>query len=321
MNTPLLILVYNRPLETKILINALRKIKPKKIFISSDGPTNNPLDIKKNNDVKTILKEINWTQNIQFNYLEKNYGCKESVSKAINWFFNNVKMGIILEDDCIPNKDFFSFTERMLKKYRNNKNIYAVSGNNFLKNKIKINETYYFSKYIHCWGWATWSRAWKDYNKDLIGWNNFKNSRSWKNRFNIKYEKRYWEKIFNLCYKKKIDSWAYPWLYSMWNKNGLCILPQVNLVKNIGFSINASHTFSHKKFNYPAKKLKEKITNPKIIKINTSADKYVFNHFFCPKNFLWPYRFIYLLNILLKQPVLFCKIFLKKIYIKKKIKL
>ena len=321
MNTPLLILVYNRPIETKILINALRKIRPKKIFISSDGPTNNFLDKKKNNEVKNILKQIDWTENIQFNYMKKNYGCKESVSRAINWFFSKVKMGIILEDDCIPNKDFFSFTEKMLKKYKNNKKIYAVSGNNFLKNKIKIKDTYYFSKYIHCWGWATWSRAWKDYNKNLIGWNNFKNSRAWKNRFNVKYEKRYWEKIFNLCYRKKIDSWAYPWLYSLWNKNGLCILPKVNLVKNIGFNINASHTFSHKKFNYSAKKLKQKFTSPKNLKINSSADEYVFNHFFCPKNFLWPYRFMYLLAILFKQPILFCKIFLKKIFIKRIFKL
>jgi hypothetical protein len=317
MNIPLLILVYNRPVETRILINTLRQIKPKKIFISSDGPTNNFLDIKKNNDVKNILKEIDWTKNIEFNYMEKNYGCKESVSRAINWFFDKVKMGIILEDDCIPNKDFFLFTEKMLKKYQNNKKIYAVSGNNFLKKKIKINYSYYFSKYIHCWGWATWSRAWKDYNKNLTNWNNFKNSDSWKNRFNVKDEKKYWEKVFNLCFQKKIDSWAYPWLYSMWNKNGLCILPEVNLVKNIGFNINASHTFSHKKFYYPAIKLKQKITHPKIIKINFEADEYVFNNFFCPKNFLWPYRFIYLLDILFNKPVLFTKILFKKIYNKK----
>jgi hypothetical protein len=91
--------------------------------------------------------------------------------------------------------------------------------------------------------------------------------------------------------------------------------------QNIGFNINASHTFSHKKFNYSAKKLKQKFTSPKNLKINSSADEYVFNHFFCPKNFLWPYRFMYLLAILFKQPILFCKIFLKKIYIKRIFKL
>ena len=317
MNTPILILVYNRPFETKVLVNSLSKIKPKKIFISSDGPKNNTLDIKKNYEVKNILKKINWTKEIQYNYMNKNYGCKESVSRGISWFFNKVKMGIILEDDCIPNKDFFSFTKEILNKYKNNNKIYLVSGNNFLENKVTINESYYFSKYNHCWGWASWARAWKDYDKNLIKWNSFKKSQSWKNKFHIVLERKYWEKIFNLCYKKKIDSWAYPWLYSIWVKDGLCILPKSNLVENIGFNLDASHTFSHKKFNFPTKKIEKKIIHPKIIKINHLADEYILQNFFCIKNFLWPYRLAYLVNIFLKTPVLFIKILIKKLYDKK----
>lgn len=318
MNIPLLILVYNRPSETEILINNLKKIKPKKIFISADGPKNASLDIKRNKEVKNILKKINWTKDIQLNYLKKNYGCKESVSKAIGWFFSKVKMGIILEDDCIPNKDFFLFTKEILVKYKNNNKIFMVSGNNFLKKKIKINDSYYFSKYNHCWGWASWARAWKNYDKNLTSWNNFKKSKLWKNKFNNEYEKTYWEKIFDLCYKKKINSWAYPWLYSIWKKNGLCIIPKVNLVKNIGFNLNASNTFSHQEFNYETNSIGNKISHPKIIKINNFADNFVLNNFFCPKNFIWPYRLIYLINLFTKKPILFIRIIFKRIYGKKK---
>ena len=317
MNTPILILVYNRPFETKVLVNSLKKIKPKKIFISSDGPKNNSHDIKKNYEVKKILEKINWTEEIQYNFMNENYGCKESVSRGISWFFSKVKMGIILEDDCIPNKDFFSFTKKILYKYKNNNKIYVVSGNNFLENKVTINESYYFSKYNHCWGWGSWARAWKHYDKNLIKWNSFKKSKSWKNKFHIALERKYWEKIFNLCYKKKIDSWAYPWLYSIWIKNGLSILPKSNLVKNIGFNLDASHTFSHKKFNFLTKKIEKKIVHPKKIKINHLADEYTLRNFFCIKNFLWPYRFSYLLNLFLKTPVLFIKIMIKKLYDKK----
>jgi hypothetical protein len=317
MNTPVLILVYNRPFQTKVLIDSLRKIRPKKIFISSDGPKINTLDAKQNHEVKNILKKINWTKEIKLNYMNKNYGCKEAVSRGIKWFFSKVKMGIILEDDCIPNKDFFFFTQKMLNKYKNNKNIYVVSGNNFLDNKVKINESYYFSKYNHCWGWATWARAWKNYDKNLHKWNSFKKSKSWKNKFIISLERKYWERIFNLCYKKKIDSWAYPWLYSIWLKNGLSILPKSNLVENIGFNLDATHTFSHKKLNFPAKKIERKIIHPEIIKINDLADAFVLNNFFCIKNFFWPYRFVYLLNLFLKTPVLFIKILIKKIYTNK----
>jgi hypothetical protein len=317
MSIPLLILVYNRPIETEILIKNLRKIKPRKIFISSDGPKNNSLDIARNNQVKKVLKKINWTKNIQLNYLKKNYGCKESVSIGVSWFFSKVKMGIILEDDCIPNKDFFLFAEKILKKYKNNNKIYMISGNNFLKNNVKINESYYFSKYNHCWGWASWARAWKEYDKNLTYWNHFKKSNSWKNIFNNKCEKKYWEKIFDLCYKKKINSWAYPWLYSIWKKNGVCILPKVNLVKNIGFNINGSNTFSHQEFNYKTNKIGAKIKHPKTIEINNMADNYVLNNFFFPKNFFWPYRFVYLINIFIKKPILFVKIIFKRIYAKK----
>ena len=317
MNIPVLLLIYNRKKETKILINTLKKIKPKKIFISSDGPKNFEKDIKSNNDIKKIVQTIDWTKQVKLNYMKKNYGCKESVSKGISWFFSQVKMGIILEDDCIPSKSFFLFAEQMLKKYQNNKKIYAISGNNFLKNKIKIYDSYYFSKYNHCWGWATWARAWKDYDKNLKYWSYYKKKKSWENKFDQKIEKKYWEKIFDLCKKKKIDSWAYPWLYSIWSKNGICIIPKINLVKNIGFNINASHTFSHNNFSYNSGEINKNLVHPKRIIVNNEADKLVLKNFFCPKNFFWPYRFIYLIKISINNPILFIKILKKKLYAKK----
>ena len=223
-NIPVLILGYNRPFHIKKLINSLRKIKPKRIYVSLDGSKKNLEDIKKSELVKKQVNKINWDCVIKKNYNSKNLGCRESVSKGIEWFFNNNKFGIILEDDCIPNQSFFDFCHVINQLYKNNKKIFSISGSNFFNGKIK--DDYYFSKYPHCWGWATWSRAWKDYDYNLSFWNKWKKTKSWKLLHTNNIERKYWEKIFDKVKKEKIDSWAYVWTCSVWKKNGLTIIPK-----------------------------------------------------------------------------------------------
>tara|TARA_B100000787_G_C16166517_1_gene284171 strand:- start:425 stop:1369 length:945 start_codon:yes stop_codon:yes gene_type:complete len=314
MNIPLLLLIYNRPSETKKLIEKLRRYKPSIIYVSSDGVKKNQKNSEKNTKVKNIIKEIDWKCKIKTHYLNKNYGCKEAVSRGITWFFKNEKMGIILEDDCIPSKSFFIFSKNLLKKYYNNNSIFTISGNNFLKKNLKIKDSYYFSNYNHCWGWATWRKAWKKYDKNLKKWPSFKKTKKWENKFIIKEERKYWEKIFDLCYKKKIDSWAYPWLFSILYNDGTNILPRVNLVKNIGFNLSADTTIGNKKFNHEIFELKKELIHPKKISINLKADEYTYFNFFEGRNFMWPYRIFYLIELFLHNPYIFIKRMIKKIY-------
>ena len=202
----------------------------------------------------------------------------------------------------------FLFCEKMLDKYENSNEIYVVSGSNFQKN-IKIgNADYYFSKYAHCWGWATWRRAWISYDDSMKFWPKLKISNYWKKLHNTKLEKKYWLNIFNKVSNKKIDSWAYVWLASIWNSKGITITPNINLVKNIGFNKNATNTLFSS--NYENDKLtfnefKEDIKDPSEILVNTKADYLVFkNHFNGIYNF-WPWRLIYILKILIKDPKTF----------------
>ena len=199
------------------------------------------------------------------------------------------------------------FSEKMLKKYENDDEIFLISGSNFQKNKIIEDGDYYFSKYAHCWGWSTWARAWKKYDKDLKFWQNWKQSNNWKNFHRNKYERKYWTKIFNKVENDKIDSWAYVWLASVWYNNGLTITPNYNLIQNIGFNENATTTVSsNKEYNI----LKERdmnsiIKNPSKKIVNINADNFVFkNHFNGMYNF-WPWRILYILKILLKDPTTF----------------
>lgn len=300
-NIPILILSYNRPNLFKKSFKAVLKIKPKKIYVANDGPKNNLEDIKRVNEIRKFINRINTKTLIKKKFNQSNLGCKKNNVEAINWFFKNEKNGIIIEDDCIPKINFFWFASKMLKKYRYNKKIYCISGSNFQEKRID-KFTYYFSKYNHCWGWATWKNRWIKNDSDIKFWPKYKKSSTWKNFHKNIIEKKYWQKIFDKCYEKKIDSWAYPWTLSVWKKKGLTVTPNFNLVKNIGYGPNSTNSkFNFEPIKYKNKtKFKKYFLHPKKILVNTYADEYVFNNHFKGKNLIWPYRFIYLFKILFK---------------------
>jgi hypothetical protein len=316
---PILLLVYNRPKHTLALINKLREIKPKSIYINLDGPKENKQDFINCQKVKKIISRIDWKCKLKFNYGIGNQGCRKSVSKGINWFFEKEKRGIILEDDCIPNLDFFNFCGSLLKKHKNENKILAISGSNFQKMKIG-KYYYYFSKYPHCWGWATWRRAWRLYDANLTFWPKWKKSLHWKLLHKTSHEKRYWENKFEKVYQNKIDSWAYVWTASVWKNKGITAIPNVNLIDNIGFDESATHTFEFKKFQINNSKYqnfndKSKILHPKSININNKADNYVFNNHFNGIYNFWPWRFFYLIRLFSKSPLTFIYSFYIKIKI------
>ena len=304
---PILITLFNRPDHTEKLINTLNELSVNKIYIFVDGARpNNLQDKTKCQNVIEKIDKINNHCDIKKKISNVNLGCKEAVSTALEWFFSNEKYGVILEDDCIPSEDFLNFCEWALIKYETEISVGGITGNNFLKNDTFINDSFYFSKYAHCWGWATWQRVWSDYDKNIKFWKNFKTTNEWKNLFKNNIEKRYWAKIFNKVFNNKIDSWAYPWTLCLWKCNKLIITPKVNLVTNIGFDTEATRTYNiGEKFDYNVSKLSKPYIEPLKIEVNNDADKYVFKNHFKGKNFLWPYRIYYILKFFLTSPMNF----------------
>lgn len=305
---PILILAYNRPDHSKKLLNRLKLIKPKSLYINIDGPK----DIKDKINCNLTIKcwnSINWKCKVSYKINKKNFGCRKSVISALRWFFKKEKMGIILEDDCIPSESFFKYCNLMLNIYKNSNVVGAISGNNFSKEKRK--KDIYFSKYFLCWGWATWRRSFNLLDATMKNWPKFQKSKIWNNLFDLNIEKKYWKKILNYTKNQKIDSWAYVWMFSMWCNRSLTILPKKNLVKNIGFDDKATHTNNLKsEFNlYKSYKLnikKENVLKYKIYR-NRSLDKDLFNNHFKGKNFIWPYRIIFLINLIISNPLFFFK--------------
>ena len=159
--TPILFITFNRPDTTKRVFEAIKKIKPKKLFISADGPRENKVGEKqKCLTVRSIFDNIDWDCEVKTLFQEKNLGCKIAATTAVTWFFQSVEEGIIIEDDCLPNKSFFLFCQKMLATYRKHEAIMHISGTNFQFGNKRGEASYYFSRCIHMWGWATWRRAW-----------------------------------------------------------------------------------------------------------------------------------------------------------------
>ena len=243
--TPILIISWQRPEKTLALINVIRKFKPQKLYLACDGPiVNDKENERKVIKTREILdKEINWICEFKKLYSETNNGCKVGVSKAITWFFKNEEQGIILEDDCIPHEDFFLFSEILLNKYQNDSRIWCISAHNNQAGKRQGKGSYYFSRYNHCWGWASWRRCWKFYDPEIKNWPKYKKENILKNIFSTRKEVKYWENIFdNIYFKSQPDTWDYQWTLTCFVNSGLTIIPNINLVNNIGFGKDATHT-------------------------------------------------------------------------------
>ena len=243
--TPILLISWKRPQKTLKVLNEIRKISPTKIYLACDGPIkNDPVNKEKVLQTRKILNnEIDWHCEINRLYSDTNNGCKIGVSKAITWFFKNEEQGIILEDDCIPHKDFFNFCSILLEKYKNDSRIWCISAHNNQGGEKQGNGSYYFSRYSHCWGWATWRRCWKFYDPYIKSWPEIKKGGILNNIFCKKEIIRFWERIFdNIYYNSKPNTWDYQWSYLCFLNSGLTIIPNINLVNNIGFDAEATHT-------------------------------------------------------------------------------
>lgn len=248
LNTPVLLLGFIRSQTAQKVFNEIKKVKPKKFFLAVDGPrSNKPEDKALCQKTRDIAKQIDWECEVKTLFQEKNLGCGLETMTAINWFFENVDEGIIFDDDCIPDQSFFYFCQELLEYYKDNEKIMHISGDNFQEGKKRGNSSYYFSQYTHNWGWATWKRAWKYFDFDIAG------------------------------PEKKKHTWDTQWHLSVKKHHGLAILPNVNLISNIGFNNGATHTSHESKFsNMPTEAMVFPIIHPKKINRNLTADFFTY---------------------------------------------
>jgi hypothetical protein len=250
LETPIAFIIFNRPETTKRVFAEIAKAKPPKLLVIADGPrANRPDDVEKCSDVRAIVDDVNWDCEVLTNYSDVNLGVKCRVSSGLDWVFKTVDEAIILEDDCLPHPTFFRFCEEMLEKYRDDERIAMISGDNFQFGRKRTGYSYYFSRYPHIWGWASWRRTWMKYDVNMKLWPEIRDGDWLQDLLMDKKVMRFWENKFDTVYRGKIDTWDYQWVFSRWVNNELAILPNVNLISNIGFGPEAVHTKYRNRFS------------------------------------------------------------------------
>lgn len=243
LTTPVAFIIFNRPDTTERVFAEIAKAKPTKLLVVADGArTTKAGEAEKVAATRAIIHRVDWHCEVLTNFSDVNLGCKRRVSSGIDWVFEQVDEAIILEDDCLPDPTFFRFCQEMLERYRHDQRIGMISGDNFQFGRVRGSSSYYFSNYTHIWGWASWRRAWKHYNKDALGWPSFNESKALESIVSSREEYLHWNKAFQSVYDHKIDTWDYQWTLTLWIQGMLTILPNVNLISNIGFGVDATHT-------------------------------------------------------------------------------
>jgi hypothetical protein len=299
LNTPVIFLIFNRPKPTKLAFDEIRRARPPKLLIVADGPRRDrPEDVDLCEQTRAVLRDVDWPCEVLRKFSPENLGCKQNVSQGLDWAFDHVEEAIILEDDCLPDPTFFRFCEELLDRYRPNEHIAQVCGSNYQQGIRRTSFSYYFSRHAHIWGWATWRRSWQHNDLSMSAWPQLRD-RGWLKQYlgNSK-AAFYWRKLFDDSIKgdrDSLNSWAIPWTFSCWARGGVSIIPEINLISNIGYSKAGTHTSARSTGNAtPRNYMSFPLKHPAIIETNREADAFTEETFYYGSTFLercfWAWR-------------------------------
>jgi hypothetical protein len=274
INCPVAMIIFNRYDNAKKVFEQIKKVQPPKLYVIADGPrTNRVGEEKLCQETRNIINEVNWPCQVITHFSDVNMGCQQRIATGLTWLFEQEEYSIILEDDCVPSKSFFFYCEEMLEKYKNDERIMVVSGDNKSFASNSISESYYFTRHVHIWGWATWARAWKHFDLKVSNFPKVDTQKMLKAFCSKKSFLYYWSALFNAYYKGRVASWDGAWVFAVWAQSGLSIAPKKNLVQNIGFSKDATHTTGNSIYStLQAEELDFPLTHPEIVIENRVLD-------------------------------------------------
>jgi hypothetical protein len=276
VKTPVAFFVFNRPDWTALVFEEIRRARPQRLMIIADGPREGYIeDAALCSKVRFIVEQVDWDCEVRRNVADKNLGCGKRVSSGLEWVFTEVEEAIILEDDCVPDQSFFPFCEELLERYRGNARVGFIGGVNFQSGKVSGRHSYYFSRGHNIWGWASWRRAWRGYDSNMSAWPRLRKERWLNHLFSDRGVVRYYTYSFDQTYKRAIDTWDYQWFFHCWVRDMWEVMPNVNLVTNIGHhQALATHTrFQSKIQDVPVQPIQFPLIHPSQIVLDRRMDK------------------------------------------------
>ncbi|MCS7085222.1 MAG: glycosyltransferase family 2 protein [Bacteroidia bacterium] len=282
---PILFIVFNRPDTTARVWETLRTLRPKRLFVAADGPRN-AREAENCEQTRAIVRSPDWDCDLKKLFREYNAGLKRAVVEALDWFFDNVEEGVVLEDDCLAHPDFFRFCAAMLERFRDDDRVYHIGGNNWQRGRRVGTWSAYFSLYPHIWGWATWRRAWKLMDAEMRLWPSFRDAGMMRELFPHPTVARWWQNRLERVWRGEFPgAWSYQWTFAGWVNGKLSLTPNVNLVSNIGFGRQGTHTLGSRRHHLaaaPVAPLPAPYTAPPFFVPCRSADLRAFRYVFKP---------------------------------------
>ncbi|MGN7383825.1 glycosyltransferase family 2 protein [Paenibacillus sp. SAFN-117] len=288
LTVPVVLFIFKRPDVTEQVFNAIRSARPTKLFLIADGPRpDQPGEAELCSATRAVVSRVDWPCEVSTLFSPVNLGLNQRITSGLNWVFSQVEEAIILEDDCLPHPTFFPFCQELLNRYRNDERIMMISGNNFQKGRGRLEASYYFSRLFHIWGWATWRRAWNHYDDSLRLWPEISRNGWLQSVTSDPNAIRFFHKMYqDHLDGKHVLSWDYKWNLSCWLQNGLSVMPNANLVTNIGFG--RSSTYAHDAdsalAHLPLVPMSFPLVHPPFIMADSQADQYTMEQqFYLPE--------------------------------------
>ena len=222
---------------------AIRAARPARLLVVADGPrADRPDEAELCRQARALATRVDWPCDVRTSFSEHNLGCKTRVASGLDWVFGQEERAIVLEDDCVPDPTFFPFCDELLERYRDEPRVHMVSGANFLRGRRVSSDSYYFSRFYHVWGWASWARAWRHYDVAMGRWEQLR-ATDWVDRYLPTPEmatlaRHFFDETF---FHDRYSTWDYQWVFASWLQGAHAIVPSVNLVRNVGFGAAGAH--------------------------------------------------------------------------------
>jgi len=249
---PVLLVIFNRPGKTRRVIEALRQVKPARLFVAADGPrAGRPDDVEKCRLARQAALEIDWPCDLQTRFLDENVGCGLGVASGISWFFGHVDYGIIIEDDCVPHPHLFPFCGELLERFKDDERIMQVSG--YAPYSLRnVPYDYHFSRAFRCWGWGTWRRAWAHFSLSLDRYDRENALELLRAYYPHHKDLKAKSKQYAVYRQGVAHNWDFQWNIACFAQNALCIVPERNLISNIGIDGEGTHSAIGNRWSPPA---------------------------------------------------------------------
>jgi hypothetical protein len=277
---PVLLIAFNRPDLLAEVIGRVRPARPPRVYLAVDGARpDRPGEAERVLACREMVSLLDWGCEVHTLFRERNLGCGRGVSGAITWFFENEERGVILEDDIVVDPSFFDFAADLLERYQDDDRVVAITGTNFVPPEFMADPSgYRFSRVPVVWGWATWRSTWDRYRFDIDGWRSqLPTRRAWPAMGGTVGSYLFWSANFDLMARHAIDTWDLQLVFASMAASGWTATPPVNLVDNVGFRSDATHTLRTPGYLRAVEPITLPLADRPVV-LDESADRWLMRH-------------------------------------------